>query len=205
MSRVVLNKKSISKKLISAVNSNKRFSLKKQMNRRLENKKNKLIKSIMDEDISKELIAGPRVKSKILPYGNLFSFLGFKENDEPVQKLINFIREDIKITKAKVTSFNLQGTKANIEYALHVPKLSDIERKTVLPWDKKRSWLRGIEVTGYDNFAHYLYEKEKEFKNSRSGPAIQIDPKLRNIQNLAPQPYVLNKIEQFIKRLNRKS
>lgn len=205
MARVVLNKKSISKKLIGAVNSNKRFSLKKQMNNRLENKKKKLIQSIISHPISRELNAGPYTSSGILSYGNLFSFLGFNGDDRPVDNLIDLIEKDIRITKAKVTSINLQGTKANIEYALYVPKLSDIERKTTLPWDKSRSWIRGIEVTGYDNFAYYLYDQNETFKNSRSGPAIQIKRQLRPIQNLAPQPYVLNEIEQFIKRLNRKS
>lgn len=205
MARVVLNKKSISKKLIGAVNSNKRFSLKKQMNNRLENKKKKLIHSIINHDISQEIIREENTESDFLSYGNLFSFLGFKKGDKPISKLVDLIENDIRITKAKVTSMNLQGTKASIEYALYVPKLSDIERKTALPWGDKRSWIRGIEVTGYDNFAYYLYEEGKIKKNSRSGPAIQIERPLRPIQNLAPQPYVLNEIEQFIKRLNRKS
>lgn len=203
MARVIVNKKSVSKKLINAVNNNKRFSLKKHLNKRLDNRVDKLIGSIISHPISRELSGGPKSRGGILPYGNLFSFLGFNSDDRPVEDLTNLIKNNTRITKAKATSINQKGV-LNIETAIYVPTLNLIEKRTVLPWDGKRSWLRGLEVTGYDNFAHYLYSERRKFKRSRSGPAIQIRQKLRDIQSLSPQPYVLSEIEKFIKNLNKR-
>ena len=201
--KATLNKKSISFKFGKAINKRSPELIDK-MNTKLQPRVNNLLKFIRDHKISKEIDAGPNLEqSSILPYGNLFSFLGFHASDQPIDTISEFIHKKIRITDAKVKSVNFFVI-TNVEYKLNLPKISELEAITKLPWDKKRSWLRGIEITGYDNFAHYLYEQDQKFKNSRSGPAIQVKPQLRDIQNLAPQPYILSEIEKFIEQLKNK-
>lgn len=196
-----VNKKLISNKVQQAVIKNL-SDIENQFRRKIIGTRDTLINRLDSYQISKELSQpNPETKeSAILPNGNLFSFLGFYKGDTPYENLRNYIQNSIYVNSVRIKS--VVGFKVKLNVTLNIPNSVEIEQNTSLPWGDQRSWVRGLEFTGFDNFAYYLYKENKELKNSRSTTGLQIKNEIRSIKNVAPQPYVnseLKKLRQILK------
>jgi len=68
-----------------------------------------------------------------------------------------------------------------------------------MPWSGK-SWTRAIE-TGISGLAYYLFSRKRNFRNSRSGKAIQLKVPLRSA-SYTPVPYLTELRKNFVRIVN---
>lgn len=168
--------------------------------------KARLMRNIDEHPISQDLgRANPyNTDNSVLPYGNLFSYLGFRNGDNPYYFLYHYIERNTRLI-SELTVNPLANQKIQFYYDVELPESKDIYKRTPLKWGGGKSWVRAVEKTGLNNFDHYLHSLSQVFKNSRSGPAIQITQKLRSTTTLHPVPYVSAEIKNFRDELIRKS
>ena len=99
-------------------------------------------------------------------YGNLFTFIGFEEGENPLYE----VRARLKETVLRKTSYK-NGV---FDFITTEPTKEELYSMTPLPWiTGQRSWMDGVE-TGLSGLGSYLYEQGKNIAKSRSGPAIQL-------------------------------
>ncbi len=177
----------------------------------LEIKKEKLISNFLDHEVTQEIQAGPTVEGGLLSYGNLYSLLGFdhesNQADQQIDAIIDKIKHEIKlIEKARIKDKG--KSRLTWDFSLFVPTEVDFINVTQLPWG--RSWLKMLEQ-GIPGFNMYMFELERNFKNSYSTTAIQIENPIRNrpdgsgLAGTAPKfsNYFLTMYRNFIKNINK--
>lgn len=152
-----------------------------------------------DEDpITQEIEEGPdKVGSSLLPggYGNLFSFLGFYDDEKPIEELRAFLEHNITLVETPITqSFKYL-------FKVNVPSKEEVAEVTPMPFGTAKSWALAVE-NGVPGFNQYLFDLEREFAASRSGPAVQVKPAhtLRDTEGYHPEPYLFKKIFPAFKR-----
>lgn len=133
--------------------------------------KNKMIAEFLSHPVTREIEAGISSSniSKTLASGrgNLFSFIGFYEGDEPIEPILELLRAtEIRFVKT---------TKRYIEHQVTLPSPAEIFAVTPMPWATGRSWARGIEV-GISGYGYYL---SKASRISRSGKGLQIENRIK--------------------------
>jgi hypothetical protein len=152
-----------------------------------------------NHEVTKEIKAGPSASntSKTLGgYGNLFSFLGFAETDDPTQTVSEILENEIRYDagKGRTTSKGV-----SIRFTVYFPTMKDIYAETPMEWTS-RSWVEGVENGSVDGFQYYL--SRLNMPNSRSGGGVQIDNKLRS-SKVRRTAYVSNILEKFKKRMEK--
>ena len=153
-----------------------------------------LLETFLENEITAEIANGPNSPASILSKGNLFSFLGFEEGEEPIKELASFLAKSIKIT---ATTTNRRTLSVNV--VLSFPTVDDIEEFTELPWVNK-SWVRAIE-DGISGLGSYLYSDEG-FEASRSESGIQAS-KAFSSQSFGAHKYLTEMVKIISKRLIR--
>lgn len=127
-----------------------------------------LLKRFLQDEITKEIAAGPmseNTSGTLGGKGNLFSFLGFQEGSDQISELAEFLTNSIKIERISISKTNF-----SVRVSISVPTIEDIEGFTELPWISK-SWVKAIEE-GMSGLAQFLFSEEG-FKTSRSSTGIQ--------------------------------
>lgn len=126
--------------------------------------KNQLIQEFLSHEVTKEIKAGPNASNTsgtLNGKGNLFSFIGFNEGDDPIQDILNIL-ESIEVKFIKdIPSGN--------QFIINFPESNEIFAATPMPWASGRSWAKGIE-SGISGLGYYLLQKSSK---SRSGEALQ--------------------------------
>lgn len=126
--------------------------------------KNQLIQEFLSHEVTKEIKAGPNASNTsgtLNGKGNLFSFIGFNESDDPIQDILNIL-ESIEVKFIKdIPSGN--------QFIINFPESNEIFAATPMPWASGRSWAKGIE-SGISGLGYYLLQKSSK---SRSGEALQ--------------------------------
>lgn len=125
---------------------------------------------------------------------NLFSYIGFEENDKPTQPIRNALNEIF------LTSTMIKKDGSSLSNVLY-PLPDDIFRITPMPWAEGRSWAKGIE-SGMPGFGRYL---RKDAPSSRSGGGIQVKGKVRagGFKNTRYISEMIRKFEKNLRGLNR--
>jgi hypothetical protein len=160
----------------------------------LEKQKEQLIKEFNESAVTQEIEAGPTATNKsgtLGGKGNLFSFIGFDESDNPiapVRQLLNSIQ--LGAVKSKNTA------KGIIEFNIEMPSEEDFEAVTKMPWENGRSWLFDIERT-ISGLGQYIYGR---FNNSRSGTGLEVSNKNTPLA-FSPTAYFKTMLEKFKKNL----
>ena len=157
--------------------------------------KNELISKFNNHLVTREIEAGPdatNISGTLGGYGNLFSFIGFKKGDDPIQPIRKAF-DNIVLTSMKV---DRKGT--SLSYVMF-PSADDIFKITPLPWAEGRSWAKGIE-SGISGLGYYLNLAEK----GRSSAGLQSEEKVgdggfRNVKYISA---LINDFERKIKTLN---
>ena len=157
----------INKKLAPQV----RPEIRKLFQRSFQKKKNEMIAEFLNHPVTIEIKGG--VNSTNISgtlgggSGNLFSFIGFDSNDDPIEPILRILEQ---------ISFDYLNTSTKrINYRINLPSAKEIFAATPMPWATGRSWAKGIE-TGISGLGFYL---RKETPNSRSGLGIQSPLKVR--------------------------
>jgi hypothetical protein len=134
--------------------------------RRIETAKKELLNDFNTNNVTQEIEGGADLaKSKVLPmgYGNLFSFLGFKEGREPTTPVRQKL-EAIRIIKKPRIVNNYWVFK------ILVPSKEELEQVSRMDWESGRSWLNAV-TKGLSGFSHYIFSLSRNI--GRSGHGIQ--------------------------------
>jgi hypothetical protein len=147
----------------------------KVANAKFQRAKNSLINNFNSHPVTREIEAGPEADNSSRTLGgsgNLFTFIGFFREDNPVEMVRNALQRHIKITSGKFTS---RKDSVSAEFTISAPTTEDLASVAPMPWEGK-SWVKAIE-SGMSGFGYYMYKRSEA---SRSGHGLQIDKKVRN-------------------------
>ena len=154
------------------------------------------INEIQDHPVSKELDSGPdgeNISNTLNGKENLFAFIGFDSEDKPIDDLTALIKENTFLDKNSTFDRKTFQLKFNV----FTPSLDEIKSQTPLPFERGRSWVKGVE-DGISGFGYYVYGLV--FPTSRSGRGIQSKNKVR-VAAYKPVKYMTELYTKFIKNL----
>jgi len=153
--------------------------------------KRKFLSDFDNHPITKEIEDGPNAKNSsntLNGIGNLFSFIGFYNEKNPIQELRSILLNNFSISK-KVSSDSTQ-------FIIDYPTLNKVKKSTPMPWENGNSWVVNIEK-GISGFSNYMYKK---FINGRSKEGLQSERKQRP-GNFKKTKYLTEIIDNFIKEI----
>jgi len=151
---------------------------------------------IENHPVSKELESGPdgeNISNTLNGKENLFAFIGFDSEDKPVEDLKDLIKQNTFLDKKSTFDKKTFQLKFNV----FTPSLEEIKSQTPLPFERGRSWVKGVE-DGISGFGYYVYGLV--FPTSRSGRGIQSKNKVR-VAAYKPVKYMTELYTKFIKNL----
>lgn len=156
-----------------------------------------LLEAVESHPVSEELKRKGTHSSKFLQDGDLFSFIGFPVDRNPVDDLIKFLKENIYISDRSVRS----SSSGNIVYevlTVHIPDFEDFKKdsKMKMPWESDNVWPFAIETY----IAGYEYYLPLYLKKSRSLAGIQNENPVRD-NAYTPTPYITPLLNKFKKDL----
>lgn len=167
-------------------------------------KKEQFLEAFDEHPVTKELEAGPEALSHIPELaqaeGNLYSFLGFEEGEEPAGKLREYLDENTKLGRTGKGA--ITGDKITFRTPVTFPTVEStnqaMQEEAPLEWTS-RSFTEMISsrIPGLPN---YLFRLAPRLKSSRSGTAIQTHGKALRGGSFKGTPYVGQLITYF-KRL----
>lgn len=165
--------------------------------------KEELISKVLNDPVSEEIASGPdatNTSDTLNGYGNLFSFLGFRDSDTPISDLINYLETVINLSSKKPLNKERGNGLVDFYYIFNfVDEDSFNNTKFSTPWGV--NWIYGIR-NGVPNFSHYL--RTNKSKASRSGGGVQIKAKIdRGIRSNKPREYIFKYIRSIRKRIQR--
>jgi hypothetical protein len=105
--------------------------------------------------------------------GNLYSFIGFYDGDDPTRQIRSYLVDKIRLFKS--SRFVKYQTSGYYNFRVNAPDPRQIEALTPLPFERGQSWVRGIE-RGISGLGFYLHGR---FSGSRSGGGIQSEHPVR--------------------------
>jgi hypothetical protein len=167
----------------------------------LEESKSQLIDEFENHPVTQELEAGPEAQNTsglLGGYGNLFSFIGFNQGENPVNAVKNALSKIRALRGGIRTSRSSKGV-AEAQVRINVKEIANISEKTPMPWEAGRSWLFAIE-RGISGFGQYLYGK---FNSSRSGSGVQASRSIRS-GAFVRTSYFSKMYSNFLKRIGLK-
>jgi len=159
--------------------------------KKVDAEKSKLIDAFDNHEVTKEIAAGPKASNTsntLGGYGNLFSFIGFEANTDPIAPVKELLNE-IEVKNIKV---NADGYSVSVKY----PSQNEIKKVTPLPFENGRSWAAGIE-DGISGFTQYIYTK---FLDGRSKQGVQSE-KAKGVGSFKKQEYLNSLLQDFIKNI----
>jgi len=166
----------------------------------LEKAKSQLLSEFNAHPVTMELEMGPdgqNITNTLGGRGNLFSFIGFYDDESPTGVVRSFF-EDIRLRRSKPLARRAGASRARFIYTVEgytKEELFDATAKQT-PWLGK-SWLKGIE-SGISGLGQYLYWRGND--KSRSGEANQASRKLRS-GAYRPTKYISELLSRFYKNL----
>ena len=184
------NRKSIMRKAIKTRAFSK--AAQKKVINNLRRAKRVMLEEFDSHPVTKEISQGSKginLTKTLGGYGNLFSFIGFNENSNPVEKVRNFLGYWPRIKGKRVS-----GNKHY--YIISIPDVADFGVVASMPWEMGRSWVEGVE-TGISGFGYYMANVFGKDIKSRSGSAIQIDNRIRS-EHYRPTPYLAPIIKKLV-------
>ena len=149
----------------------------------------------LSHPVTKEIRSGPdssNISGTLGGYGNLFSFLGFEGDRNPVEEIVEAMQSLFSFRKSK-------DSPGNISFEITYPDIDKLKPFSSLSWAFGGSWVSGIEM-GIPNFAQYL--SDEDILNSRSGSGIQAKGVLRGV-NFKAVPYLTPILRKFKERIEK--
>jgi len=138
----------------------------------------KMLKDFDSHKVTKEIEDGESTNNSsnlLYGYGNLFSFIGFNEGDDPIGLVRNILRNTKLMNKSATNGSPYGKGKILFRYLVKIPSLQELYEKTEYPGETRSgSWLEGIE-SGLYGLRSYLYNDDGSFEEygSRSGTGLQ--------------------------------
>lgn len=168
----------------------------KRIERSFNNIKDAMIRELMNHPITKEIQEGAGASNSsgtLNGYGNLFSFIGFESGTSPIDP----IKQEFDKTIIRFRGLTDDGPVWNI----YMPAPEDIWEVTPMPWAEGRSWAKGIE-NGISGVGWYLFNRDKDIPQSRSGPAIQTKSKIVSKVRFKNVKYISDILSRYEKKFS---
>lgn len=172
--------------------------------------KNNMMRQFDRHNVTQEIAAGPQsanISQTLEGYelGNLFTFIGFPDGDQPIERLRAVLLSTTYQQGQLARGYKTDGLRTVFGWNFKVllPSRSDIKESTDMPWEQGNSWAFGIE-RGIAGLSHYMY-KNWDGPNSRSKHAFQLP--YENMEDAAfkPVPYITEILSNFRERMNKQS
>lgn len=153
--------------------------------------KKMMISEFMNHPVTEEIMNGANSSNSsgtLNGYGNLYSFIGFEEMNDPISPIIDVLES---------CTFNLDARRnSEVSILITMPSAKNIFSKTPMPWANGRSWAKGIE-TGISGIGFYL----QVYGFGRSDAGIQSKRKIRSMR-FKNTPYISFLINKYYKKFN---
>jgi hypothetical protein len=169
-----------------------KIKLQTQVVKAFEKIKREMILEFMNHPVTREILGGPNASNEsgtLDGYGNLFSFIGFNEGEDPIEIILDLLN-DSKIQYSNIAD-------SGIMFTIFIPSKQKIFAATPLPWASGRSWSEAIE-RGLSGLGYYL--NRQNLNNSKSGTGIQVKSNLRKGSKYKPVKYISTLINEYTKR-----
>lgn len=152
--------------------------------------KGEMIEEFMNHPVTEEIMNGVDAENTSGTLsnrtGNLFSFIGFDNGDDPILKIINILeKSNIKF---------LYNNRKNFIVKMTIPTAESIFIATPMPWAQGRSWAKGIE-SGISGLGFYI----QKFNQGRSEGGIQLDTKISS-GKFKNTPYISSLINKYTQK-----
>ena len=144
-------------------------------NDRFQKAKENFINDFGSHPVTREIEAGAEASNSsgtLGGGGNLFTFIGFYREDNPVGIVRSALRTKVRMTSGRIST---KKNVASVEFTVSAPSMADLSAVSPMPWEGG-SWIRAIE-SGISGFGYYMFKRSEA---SRSGHGLQIDKKVRN-------------------------
>ena len=166
-----------------------------KMEVRFEKARSRLFTRFNSNKVTQEIEAGSTAENSsglLGGYGNLFSFIGFYANDNPIEDLRDYLEDSIDLHQTV--------RRGNVWYfKVGCPSRINIEEATPMPWEPGNSWVDGIEH-GITNLSNYLYTHSN---SSRSEEGFQLKHEYIAGATFETTPYLLSMLEEFREKFNQ--
>ncbi len=177
------------------IEDSKTFSEKSEENiaNKYESSKQDFFSKFENHPVTQEIESGPEANNSsrtLNGVGNLFSYIGFDKNSDPISTLREILDKSFNFKKTKIKN----GKRFTINY----PTLDEIKANTPMSWEGGNSWVVGIE-RGISGFSNYMYKK---FGGGRSGQGLQSENRIRG-GGFKKTKYMTDLINQFVKQISK--
>jgi hypothetical protein len=172
-----------------------------------EAKKEQFLEQFDADPVSQEISAGPETFSQVSELagagGNLFSLLGFKATQKPIETLREYIKDNTVLYKTGAGK--VVGNKVIFHTDVYAPTEEEIDSVIAQHPESKLEWVdrsfTDLLARGISGLPNYLFDLTRDFSHipSRSGPAIQTKKKPLRSGEVGPIPYV----ERILRVLSR--
>lgn len=150
--------------------------------------KQQMIQEFLNHPITEEIKSGPKgtnTSGTLGGYGNLFTFIGFEDNSDPIRPIVDILES----TQIIYSGISLDGI---TKYRVILPTSEDVFNVTDMPWANGRSWAKGIE-SGLSGLGYYL-----NTTGGRSSKGIQSRKKMsRSASSFKNTQYVSALIKKY--------
>ena len=163
-----------------------------QVTKAFQKVKREMLLEFMNHPVTREILGGPDASNEsgtLNGYGNLFSFIGFNEGDDPIEAILDLLNN------SEIHSSNTSNS--GIMFTISIPSKQAIFAATPLPWASGRSWSEAIE-RGLSGLGYYL--NRENLNNSNSGTGIQVKSVLRRGAKYKPVKYISSLINEYTKK-----
>lgn len=177
-----------------AAGKNNRKAIDSELNRATA----EVVKAVVSHPVSTELLKGPKQEkdgNSVSGYGNLFSFIGFDKDDRPIKDIVDAIEDN----KFRISAVTRAGTVTTMK--ISSPKMTEVWRRTPMPWLSGESWVRGIEEKGISGLGYYLNTK---WDRGKSGWGVQVKVRVGDEDRVAPREYVAAIIRDTVKDITNR-
>jgi hypothetical protein len=159
------------------------------MEKRFDKARMRLMTKFNSHKVTLEIEAGPEAENTsglLSGYGNLFSFIGFYNGDEPIANLRDYLEYNIDLRQT-VRRGN------NWYFRVGCPSDSNIEEVTPMNFEKGNSWVDGIEH-GISNLSYYI---NTHWAKGRSEEGIQVKGEYRPDAIFETTEYLPTMLKEF--------
>jgi len=161
-----------------------------------EEKKQEFLERFEADKVTQELRGGAHASSLHTALsavgGNLFSLLGFYQEQRPIDELRDFLESNVVLYKT--SAGRVRGNKITFDTTVIAPTEDDVNSAMMtqdagLEWTD-RSWTELL-ANGISGLPSYLVDLTRDFSHipSRSGPAFQVKGDLRKAK-MGKIPYI---------------
>lgn len=163
---------------------------------------NEMISNFENHNITMEIQGGNQaanisetLRGNLRDVGNLYSFIGFEQGDDPIAKIRPFFYEN-NPGGPKLKYSGSSPKKLVYTFTVSPPDIEQIYANSPLPWADGISWAKRIEV-GIAGAGRFL----RQLGRGRSGGGQQVKTELGRIRFM-PKTYISGILRKFIERVS---